>query len=146
MSTEHPKYNAFLEDVKDALYYAWDAPIIDDDGVNDFIVKSAKLQLSFSRKYRMVCKRKGQPSKASVEIVGDLDAEKALCSEIIFTKDFVSGNVNRYECNEFNKKSGRNEIIPVSRNDIFVRSDEVHYGRLSISDVVTLKIPACFSP
>ena len=144
MSTEHPKYNAFLEDVKDALYYAWDAPIIDDDGVNDFIVKSAKLQLSFSRKYRMVCKRKGQPSKASVEIVGDLDAEKALCSEIIFTKDFVSGNVNRYECNEFNKKSGRNEIIPVSRNDIFVRSDEVHYGRLSISDVVSLKIPPCF--
>ena len=78
--------------------------------------------------------------------MGDLDAEKALCSEIIFTKDLVTGSVNHYECNEFNKKSGRNEIIPVSRNDIFVRSDGVHYGSLPISQVVTLKIPACFSP
>ncbi len=86
----------------------------------------------------------------------DLDAKKSLCSEIIFTKDLVTGNVNHYECNEFNKKLeqneieiilnelGRNEIIPVFRNDIFVRSDEVHDGRLSISDVVTLKIPPCF--
>ena len=155
MNTEHPKYKAFLEDVKDALYYAWDAPKIDDE-VNDFIIKSAKLHLSFSRKYRMVCKQNGQPAKDTVEIVVDLDAKKSLCSEIIFTKDLVTGSVNHYECNEFNKKLeqneieiilnelGRNEIIPVFRNDIFVRSDEVHDGRISISDVVTLKIPPCF--
>ena len=157
MSTEHPKYKAFLEDVRDALYFAWDAPKIDDE-VNDFIIKSAKLHLSFSRKYRMVCKQNGQPAKDTVEIVVDLDAKKSLCSEIIFTKDLVTGSVNHYECNEFNKKHeqneveiilnglGRNEIIPVFRNDIFVRSDEVHYGRISISDAVTLKIPPCFSP
>ena len=160
MSTEHPKYKAFLEDVRDALYYAWDAPKIDDvdDEVNDFIIKSAKLHLSFSRKYRMVCKQNGQPAKDTVEIVVDLDAKKSLCSEIIFTKDLVTGSVNHYECNEFNKKHeqneveiilnglGRNEIIPVFKNRIFDRSAEVHYGRLPISQVVTLKIPACFAP
>lgn len=155
MSTEHPNYKAFLEDVRDALYYAWDAPKIDDE-VNDFIIKSAKLHLSFSRKYRMVCKQNGQPAKDTVEIVVDLDAKKSLCSEIIFTKDLVTGSVNHYECNEFNKKLeqneveiilnelGRNEIIPVFTNRIFDRSDKVHDGRISISDAVTLKIPACF--
>jgi len=155
MSTEHPNYKAFLEDVKDALYYAWDAPIIDDE-VNDFIIKSAKLHLSFSRKYRMVCKQDGQPAKDSVEIVGNLDEKKALCSEIIFTKDLVTGSVNHYECNEFNKKLEqneneiilnklvRNEIIPVSTNRTFDRFDKVRYGRISLSDVVSLKIPACF--
>ena len=155
MNTEHPKYKAFLEDVKDALYYAWDAPKIHDE-VNDFIIKSAKLHLSFSRKYRMVCKQNGQPAKDTVEIVVDLDAKKSLCSEIIFTKDLVTGSVNHYECNEFNKKLEQNEIeiilnklvqneiIPVFRNDIFVRSDEVHDGRISLSDVVSLKIPPCF--
>jgi hypothetical protein len=76
--------------------------------------------------------------------VVDLDAKKSLCSEIIFTKDLATGGVNHYECNEFNKKLEQNEIIPVSRNDIFVRSDKVHDGNLSLSDVVTLKIPPCF--
>ena len=88
--------------------------------------------------------------------MGDLDAKKSLCSEIIFTKDLATGGVNHYECNEFNKKLeqneieiilnelGRNEIIPVFTNRIFDRSDKVHDGRISISDVVTLKIPACF--
>ena len=87
----------------------------------------------------------------------DLDAKKSLCSEIIFTKDLVTGSVNHYECNEFNKKLeqneveiilnelGRNEIIPVFTNRIFDRSDKVHDGRISLSDVVTLKIPACFA-
>ncbi|WP_295056442.1 hypothetical protein [uncultured Fibrobacter sp.] len=155
MSTEHSKYKAFLEDVKDALYYAWDAPKIDDE-VNDFIIKSAKLHLSFSRKYRMVCKQNGQSAKDSVEIVGNLDEKKALCSEIIFTKDLVTGSVNHYECNEFNKKLEQNEneiilnklvqneIIPVSKNRTFDRFDKVRYGRISLSDVVSLKIPACF--
>ena len=156
MNTEHPKYNAFLEDVKDALYYAWNAPLLDDDGGNDFIIKSAKLHLSFSRKYRMACKQNGQPAKDSVEIVGNLDEKKALCSEIIFTKDLVTGSVNHYECNEFNKKLEQNEneiilnklvqneIIPVSTNRTFDRFDKVRYGRISLSDVVSLKIPACF--
>ena len=167
MSTEHPKYKAFLEDVRDALYYAWDAPKIHDE-VNDFIIKSAKLHLSFSRKYRMVCKQNGQPAKDTVEIVVDLDAKKSLCSEIIFTKDLVTGSVNHYECNEFNKKLeqneneiilnklaqneneiilnklAQNEIIPVSTNRTFDRFDKVRYGRISLSDVVSLKIPACF--
>lgn len=49
MNTEHPKYNAFLEDVKDALYFAWEAPSHDDGGY-DFIIKSAKLRISFSKK------------------------------------------------------------------------------------------------
>ena len=87
----------------------------------------------------------------------DLDAKKSLCSEIIFTKDLVTGSVNHYECNEFKKKLeqneveiilnelGRNEIIPVFTNRIFDRSDKVHDGRISLSDVVTLKIPACFA-
>ncbi len=144
MSTEHPNYKAFLEDVKDALYYAWNAPLLDDDGGNDFIIKSAKLHLSFSRKYRMVCKQNGQPAKDSVEIEGVSNERKKLCSEIIFTKDLVTGSVNHYECNEFNKKSGRNEIIPVSTNRTFDRFDKVHYGSFPISQVVTLKIPSCF--
>ena len=70
MNTKHPKYKAFLEDVKDALYYVWDSPKIDNDGVGDFIIKSMKLHLSFSRKYRMACKQNGQPAKDSVEFVG----------------------------------------------------------------------------
>ena len=49
MNTEHPKYNAFLEDVKDALYFAWEIPSLDDGGY-DFIIKSAKLRISFSKK------------------------------------------------------------------------------------------------
>ncbi|MBP5769710.1 MAG: DUF4419 domain-containing protein [Fibrobacter sp.] len=49
MNTEHPKYNAFLEDVRDALYFAWEAPSLDDGGY-DFIIKSAKLRISFSKK------------------------------------------------------------------------------------------------
>ena len=168
MSTEHPNYKAFLEDVKDALYYAWNAPLLDDDGGNDFIIKSAKLHLSFSRKYRMVCKQNGQPAKDSVEIEGVSNERKKLCSEIIFTKDLVTGSVNHYECNEFNKKLeqneneiilnklaqneneiilnklAQNEIIPVSTNRTFDRFDKVRYGRISLSDVVSLKIPPCF--
>lgn len=109
----------------------------------------------------MVCKQNGQPAKDSVEIVGNLDEKKALCSEIIFTKDLVTGSVNHYECNEFNKKLEQNEIIlnkneiilnklvqneiiPVSTNRTFDRFDKVRYGRISLSDVVTLKIPPCF--
>ena len=49
MNTEDPKYNAFLEDVKDALYFAWEAPSHGDGGY-DFIIKSAKLRISFSKK------------------------------------------------------------------------------------------------
>jgi hypothetical protein len=144
MSTEHPNYKAFLEDVKDALYYAWDAPIIDDE-VNDFIIKSAKLHLSFSRKYRMVCKQDGRDAKDSVDIIGAPNAKKDLCNEITFSKDLATGGVIRYECIEYNKKVKYGErvedIEPRHTNVLFDKHDD---GSLPISQVVKLKIPPCF--
>ena len=148
MSTEHPNYKAFLEDVKDALYYAWDAPILDDDGGNDFIIKSAKLHLSFSRKYRMVCKQDGRDAKDSVDIIGVPNAKKDLCNEITFSKDLATGGVIRYECIEYNKKvkygERVEEIEPRHTNVLFDKHDAVYDGGLPISQVVTLKIPSCF--
>ena len=145
MNTEHPKYNAFLEDVKDALYYAWNAPLLDDDGGNDFIIKSAKLHLSFSRKYRMVCKQDGRDAKDSVDIIGVPNAKKDLCNEITFSKDLATGGVVRYECIEYNKKMKYGErveeIEPRHTNVLFDKHDD---GSLPISQVVTLKIPPCF--
>ena len=150
MNTKHPKYKAFLEDVKDALYYVWDSPKIDNDGVGDFIIKSIKLHLSFSRKYRMACKQNGQPAKDSVEFVGYSNAQKNLCSEIIFTKDLATGGVNHYECNEFNKEvlhqayRFENKIIPVYKNYSFDRSYAVNFRNFPLSQVIKIKIPPCF--
>ena len=145
MSTEHPNYKAFLEDVKDALYYAWNAPLLNDDGGYDFIIKSAKLHLSFSRKYRMVCKQDGRDAKDSVDIIGVPNAKKDLCNEITFSKDLATGGVIRYECIEYNKKVKYGErvedIEPRHTNVLFDKHDD---GSLPISQVVTLKIPACF--
>lgn len=157
MNTKHPKYKAFLGDVKDALYYAWDAPYyawyapeIDNDGVGDFIIKSAKLHLSFSKKYRMVCKQNEQPAKDSVEFVGYSNVRKDLCSEIIFTKDLATGGVNHYRCNEFNKEVRHqayrfeNKVIPVYKKYSFDRSYAVNFRNFPLSQVIKLKIPPCF--
>ena len=150
MNTKHPKYKAFLEDVKDALYYVWDSPKIDNDGVGDFIIKSMKLHLSFSRKYRMACKQNGQPAKDSVEFVGYSNVRKDLCSEIIFTKDLATGGVNHYECNEFNKEMRHqayrfeNKIIPVYKNYSFDRLYAVNFRNFPLSQVIKLKISPCF--
>ena len=149
MSTEHPNYKAFLEDVKDALYYAWNAPKIDNDGVGDFIIKSAKLHLSFSRKYRMVCKQDGRDAKDSVDIIGVPNAKKDLCNEITFSQDLATGGVIRYECIEYNKKvkygERVEEIEPRHTNVLFDKHDAVYDGSLPISQVVKLKIPPCFA-
>ena len=148
MNTEHPKYNAFLEDVKDALYYAWNAPLLDDDGGNDFIIKSAKLHLSFSRKYRMVCKQDGRDAKDSVDIIGVPNAKKDLCNEITFSKDLATGGVIRYECIEYNKKvkygEHVEEIEPRHTNVRFDKHKALYNGSLPISQVVTIQIPPCF--
>ena len=94
----------------------------------------------------MACKQNGQPAKDSVEFVGYSNAQKNLCSEIIFTKDLATGGVNYYRCNEFNKGFRRlkNKIIPVFTNHSFDRSYAVDFRNFPLSQVIKLKIPPCF--
>jgi hypothetical protein len=78
--------------------------------------------------------------------VGYSNAQKNLCSEIIFTKDLATGGVNYYRCNEFNKGFRRlkNKIIPVFTNYSFDLSYAVNFRNFPLSQVIKLKIPPCF--
>ncbi len=113
MNTEHPVYKDFLNEVKSILYYGYKYPKEMKDGYYKHIihdlsaVKSLKVHLAFSKDYRMVCKQNGQISKDSVDIIGthERDAKKDLCSEITFSKDLATGDIIRYMCTEFNKKT-----------------------------------------
>ena len=113
MNTEHPVYKDFLNEVRSILYYGYKYPKEMIDGYYKHIFdelrafKSLKVHLVFSKDYRMVCKQNGRISKDSVDIIGthERDAKKDLCSEITFSKDLATGDIIRYMCTEFNKKT-----------------------------------------
>jgi hypothetical protein len=170
MNTEHPEYKDFLEEVKSILYYAWMPPKVQTRLMDPLpcmyisdnlppelqsrkiwsyvaaqeIVKSEKVHLSFSREYSQECKGEGN-EKDSVEIIGYSDKIKEHCDEIRFTKDFATGGINYLECIKreplFTKK-------PIKFPTIYTLFDRYHamYVKedLSLNQVVTLKLPACF--
>jgi hypothetical protein len=111
------------------------------------IIDFVRIHLAFTRDYRMVCKENGRNAKDSVDIVGP-DVKKDLCNEITFSKDLATGGVVRYECIEYNKKvkygERSEEIEPRHTNVRFNKYDAVYDGRLSILQVVRIKIPPCF--
>ena len=142
---------SFKKELKDILHYGYMPPKVRTDvGNNEIaqeIVDFIKIHLVFTRDYRMVCKQNGQEAKDSVDIVGAPATKKNLCSEIKFSKDLATGGVVRYECIEHNKKVGASErVVTTYINEYFNKRHDVYDARynLPISQVVTLKIPACF--
>lgn len=144
---------SFKKELKDILHYGYMPPKVRTDVGNNEIAQDAvdfvKFHLAFTRDYRMVCKQNGQEAKDSVDIIGAPATKKNLCSEIKFSKDLATGGVVRYECIEHNKKVGASErVVPTYINEYFNKRHDVYDARynLPISQVVQLKIPACFAP
>jgi hypothetical protein len=150
-SASTSKNKAFDKELRDILYYGWMPPKVRTDVGNEEtaqdIIDYVWIHLAFTRDYRMVCKENGRNAKDSVDIVGP-DVKKDLCNEITFSKDLATGGVVRYECIEYNKKvkygERSEEIEPRHTNVRFNKYDAVYDGRLSILQVVRIKIPPCF--
>jgi len=173
MNTDHPEYADFLEEVKSILYYAWMPPEVQTQLMlnppcfifTDFlppelrsrrlfskvvaqnIVKSENVHLSFARQYFQECKGEGS-AKDSVEIVGYSDVIKEHCDEIRFSKDLATGGINYLECIQedplFKKPV---KFVSKSIKTLFDRYHAMYVKEdLSLNQVVTLKIPACFAP
>ena len=176
MNTEHPEYKDFLEEVKSILYYAWMPPEVRTQLVvrqthpifteylppelrsrrifgkiaAQEIVKSEKVHLSFSREYFQECNGE-ESEKDSVEIAGYSGIIKEHCDEIRFTKDLATGGINYLECIKgVAKRDPQFPKMPVKPAQSFELFDRYHamYVKedLSLNQVVTLKIPACFEP
>ena len=174
MNTEHPEYKDFLEEVKSILYYAWMPPKVQTQLMlnppcfifTDFlppelrsrrlfskvaaqnIVKSENVHLSFARQYFQECKGEGS-AKDSVEIVGYSDVIKEHCDEIRFTKDFATGGINYLRCVKGVTKRDplfpKKPVKPAQSFELFDRYHAMYVKEdLSLNQVVTLKIPACF--
>jgi hypothetical protein len=173
MDTEHPEYKDFLEEVKSILYYAWMPPEVRTQLVvrqhpifteylppelrsrrifgkiaAQEIVKSEKVHLSFSREYFQECNGE-ESEKDSIEIVGYSDVIKEHCDKIHFTKDLATGGINYLRCVKgVTKRDPLFPKKPVKPAKSFVLFDRYHamYAKedLSLNQVVTLKIPACF--
>lgn len=113
------------------------------------IVKSEKVHLSFSREYfRMECKGEGSEND-SVEIAGYSDIIKEHCDEIRFTKDFATGGINYLRCVKGVTKRDpllpKKPVKPAQSFELFDRYHAMYVKEdLSLNQVVTLKIPACF--
>ena len=171
MNTDHPEYKDFLEEVKSILYYAWMPPEVQTQLMlnppcfifTDFlppelrsrrlfskvaaqnIVKSENVHLSFARQYFQECKGGGS-AKDSVEIVGYFDVIKEHCDEIRFSKDLATGGINYLKCIQedplFKKPV---KFVSKSIKTLFDRYHAMYAKEdLSLNQVVTLKIPACF--
>ena len=174
MDTEHPEYKDFLEEVKSILYYAWMPPEVRTQLVvrqthpifteylppelrsrrifgkvaAQEIVKSEKVHLSFSREYFQECNGE-ESEKDSIEIVGYSDVIKEHCDKIHFTKDLATGGINYLRCVKgVTKRDPQFPKMPVKPAQSFELFDRYHamYVKedLSLNQVVTLKIPACF--
>ena len=174
MNTEHPEYKDFLEEVKSILYYAWMPPKVQTRLMDPLpcmyisdnlppelqsrkiwsyvaaqeIVKSENVHLSFARQYFQECKGEGS-AKDSVEIVGYSDVIKEHCDEIRFTKDFATGGINYLRCVKGVTKRDplfpKKPVKPAKSFELFDRYHAMYVKEdLSLNQVVTLKIPACF--
>lgn len=174
MNTEHPEYKDFLEEVKSILYYAWMPPkeqtrlmdplpcmYISDNLPPELqsrkiwsyvaaqeIVKSEKVHLSFSREYFQECNGE-ESEKDSIEIVGYSDVIKEHCDEIRFSKDLATGGINYLRCIQGKAKRDplfpKKPVKPAKASTLFDRYHAMYAKEdLSLNQVVTLKIPACF--
>ncbi len=174
MNTDHPEYGDFLEEVKSILYYAWMPPEVQTQLMlnppcfifTDFlppelrsrrlfskvaaqnIVKSEKVHLSFARQYFQECNGEGN-EKDSIEIVGYSDDFKEHCDKIHFTKDLATGGINYLRCVKGVAKSDslfpKKPVKPAQSFELFDRYHAMYVKEdLSLNQVVTLKIPACF--
>ncbi|MBR6943935.1 MAG: hypothetical protein IKH55_13060, partial [Fibrobacter sp.] len=174
MNTDHPEYADFLEEVKSILYYAWMPPEVRTQLVvrqthpifteylppelrsrrifgkvaAQEIVKSEKVHLSFSREYFQECHGEGS-EKDSVEVIGYFDVIKEHCDEIRFTKDFATGGINYLRCVKGVTKRDplfpKKPVKPAKSFELFDRYHAMYVKEdLSLNQVVTLKIPACF--
>ena len=174
MDTDHPEYKDFLEEVKSILYYAWMPPEVRTQLVvrqtcpifteylppelrsrrifgkiaAQEIVKSEKVHLSFSREYFQECNGE-ESEKDSIEIVGYSDVIKEHCDEIRFSKDLATGGINYLRCIQGKAKRDplfpKKPVKPAKASTLFDRYHAMYAkGDLSLNQVVTLKIPACF--
>jgi hypothetical protein len=176
MDTDHPEYKDFLEEVKSILYYAWMPPEVRTQLVvrqthpifteylppelrsrrifgkiaAQEIVKSEKVHLSFSREYFQECNGE-ESEKDSIEIVGYFDVIKEHCDEIRFSKDLATGGINYLRCIQGKAKRDplfpKKPVKPAKASTLFDRYHAMYAKEdLSLNQVVTLKIPACFEP
>ncbi|WP_290761947.1 hypothetical protein [Fibrobacter sp. UBA4297] len=176
MNTEHPEYKDFLEEVKSILYYAWMPPKVQTRLMDPLpcmyisdnlppelqsrkiwsyvaaqeIVKSEKVHLSFSREYFQECNGE-ESEKDSIEIAGYSGIIKEYCDEIRFTKDFATGGINYLKCIQGKAKRDplfpQKPVKPAKASTLFDRYHAMYAKEdLSLNQVVTLKIPACFAP
>ena len=174
MDTDHPEYKDFLEEVKSILYYAWMPPIvqtrlmdplphmyISDNLPSEFqsrnirndvaaqeIVKSEKVHISFSREYFQECNGEAG-EKDSIEIDGYSNVIKEHCDKIRYTKDLASGGINFLQCIKGRAKRDSlfspKPVKPAKAIKLFDRYHAMYVKEdLSLNQMVTLKIPACF--
>ena len=174
MNTDHPEYGDFLEEVKSILYYAWmprevrtqllvrESHIVLTEYLPpelrsrrlfskvpaQDIVKSEQVHLSFSREYFQECNGEGS-EKDSVEVIGYFDVIKEHCDKIHFTKDLATGGINYLRCVKGVTKRDplfpKKPVKPAKSFELFDRYHAMYVKEdLSLNQVVTLKIPACF--
>lgn len=151
LGTKNTQYKNFLDEFKDALYYAYMPLKTHTDIGNDVsvqgIVKTEKIHIIFTQKHRMVCKENGQDAKGEVVVNGApkenefpfSKGNKHQCNEITFSKDIASGGVDRYTCFEYTKKNQSSE-----KRKKFVFSFRKKDLKMSPAKIITLQIPACF--
>ena len=115
------------------------------------IVKSEKVHLSFSRSFFKEGCNQDDGKKDSIEIMGYSGAVKEQCDEVRYTMDLATGGINFLQCIKgVAKRDLQFPKMPVKPAQSFELFDRYHamYVKedLSLNQVVTLKIPACFAP
>ena len=113
------------------------------------IVKSEKVHLSFSRSFFKEGCNQDDGKKDSIEIMGYSGAVKEQCDEVRYTMDLATGGINFLQCIKgVAKRDLQFPKMPVKPAQSFELFDRYHamYVKedLSLNQVVTLKIPACF--
>ena len=113
------------------------------------IVKSENVHLSFSRSFFKEGCNQDDGKKDSIEITGYSGVVKEQCDEVRYTMDLATGGINFLQCIKGKAKRDpqfpKKPVKPAKSFELFDRYHAMYVKEdLSLNQVVTLKIPACF--
>ena len=113
------------------------------------IVKSENVHLSFSRSFFKEGCNQDDGKKDSIEITGYSGVVKEQCDEVRYTMDLATGGINFLQCIKGKAKRDpqfpKKPVKPAQSFELFDRYHAMYVKEdLSLNQVVTLKIPACF--